>query len=252
MALDFHGLDLQIQHHQAALEALPDKFVEGRNLREGYLRGLGLQFGNLAQFCSKDPIFVEAYSKAKRFASPVGDLQLCNFYLLLKYFLPAGNIVEFGVDRGGSLLFLSHLAQEYRPGSLVYGFDSFEGMPATSSNDVHKEGDFNGASETEILSFLHEHHIVNVRLIKGFFSSTLSYLKGLPSFSLAHIDCDLYQAVRDTYCEVRHHMVPQGYIVFDDAWACSCIGAFDAVTEYVTGQDGKKAEQTWPHLVFRA
>ncbi len=68
---------------------------------------------------------------------------------------------------------------------------------------------------------------------------------------LAHYDGDLYQSIVDSYEGSRAYIVPRGYMVFDDAIAASCIGAFDAISEYVIRRDGLNAEQNWPHMVFR-
>ena len=255
MALDYFGWPLQISHHQAAMETMPEGFSEGRDLRAGYLRGLGLHFGNLTHMCADDPDFKEAFAIARHFTSPVSDHQLCNLFLLLKYYLPhlpPGNLVEFGVHRGGSLLFFANLAAKFLPASLVYGYDSFIGMPTTAPNDVHQRGDFSDRNEDEIMAFVAQEKVKNLRLVKGFFHDSLPLLPKQGPFSLAHIDCDIYSGVKECYLASRNLMIPKGYLVFDDVWIASCIGAYDAVMECVVAGDGRKAEQTWPHLVFRS
>jgi hypothetical protein len=47
-------------------------------------------------------------------------------------------------------------------------------------------------------------------------------------------------------------MMPGGYIAFDDACFSSCLGATEAVEEFLIRRDGLHAEQIYPHFVFRA
>jgi hypothetical protein len=70
--------------------------------------------------------------------------------------------------------------------------------------------------------------------------------------ALAHVDCDIYDAVKYSYQVSKPYMVPMGYVVFDDATASSCIGATEAVEDTVIRQDGLFSEQVFPHHVFRA
>lgn len=245
-----------IAHHEEAISAMPDVLSQGRNLREGYLRGTGIQFGGIKQLCAGDPVFTEAYSLARQLESPVGDDQLCNFFLLFKFFLPRlgkGHIVEFGTDRGGSALFLTRLAMEFLPGTKVFCFDSFQGMPpAHPQLDAHVKGQFTH-TEHEMLSLAKDcnmHH--HVEVVKGFFEETVPrVLPSLGPLLLAHVDCDLYQSVAQCYEGTCGSLTPEGYLVFDDPLTSSCIGAFEAVAELVTRRDGRHVEQTWPHLVFR-
>lgn len=253
MAIDFHGFPLRIDHHEASISAMPDEFREGRNLRDGYLRGCGSHFGNLQDLCKEDKAFQEAYYLAKYLGSPVSDYSLVNLYLLLRYYLPklaSGHIVEFGTHRGGSALFFSRLAREYLPEAKIYCFDSFAGLPQESPNDAHRKGDFSDHTEVEFMQVAEEASLNNLVVCKGFFSDTVPRLLP-PAVALAHIDCDLYQSVCDAYEGVKGHLVPRAYLVFDDPLFSSCIGAFDAVAEKLIRRDGLKPEQVWPNLLFR-
>jgi hypothetical protein len=68
---------------------------------------------------------------------------------------------------------------------------------------------------------------------------------------LSHIDCDLFDAIAASYDGSKVQMVPGGYIVFDDPLESSCLGAFEAVESLVIRRDGLRAEQVYPHLVYR-
>ena len=69
-------------------------------------------------------------------------------------------------------------------------------------------------------------------------------------FGLAHIDCDIYSAVKFAQDTVLTHMCRGGYLVYDDACVSSCLGATQAVEEFVMTQR-THSEQIWPHFVFR-
>ncbi len=251
--MNYQGRALTIAFHDAAIAALPDEFVNGRNLRDGYIRGAGAQFGNLARIFGDDRALGEANMLAKLQNSALDDAKLISLYVMVRFCLPllgSGHIAEFGVHKGGSALFMARLAQTYLPDAKVYCFDSFCGMPATSSNDLHKEGDFNDP-ETHLVTTALKYGIDNIVIVKGMFSDTMARCADIGPLLLAHYDGDLYQSIVDSYEGSRAYIVPRGYMVFDDAIAASCIGAFDAISEYVIRRDGLNAEQNWPHMVFR-
>jgi hypothetical protein len=141
--------NITINNHGARIGAMSGDMLNGRNLKDGYTRGCGLQFGNVTNLCTSDPLFLHAYGLT-RDRSAVTDNNLQNLFLLIKFYLPKlppGHIAEFGSFRGGSAIFMAIVAQELCPGTKVYGFDSFAGMPeADARRDAHKAGDFGETS----------------------------------------------------------------------------------------------------------
>ena len=253
--MDFHGFDLKILFHEEAISRMPDAFSEGRNLREGYIRGAGVQFGNFYNLLNSDRVLAEANTFSKNQAGALTDEKLGNLYLLIRYFLPKlgkGCIAEFGVNKGGSALFMARVAKEYMPGTKIYCFDSFAGMPEASANDLHQKGDFDD-SEMYLVDAAKRYGLNNIVIAKGMFCDTVKHqAPKIAPILLAHFDGDLYQSTVDCYEGTLGSMAPQGYLVFDDAFASSCTGAFDAVAEYPIRRDGRKPEQIWPHIVFRS
>ncbi len=248
--------DIVISNHGPRIGNMPGAPLNGRNLKEGYTRGCGLQFGNIADLCAADPLFAHAYALTKG-RTAVTDNNLRNLFLLIKFYLPRlppGDIAEFGSFRGGSAIFMAVVAQELCPGTKVYGFDSFSGMPPTDARrDAHKAGDFGEASVEEIRAFAEKSGVHNLELIKGMFEESIP--RALPSIGrlrLSHIDCDLFDGVWASYEGSRTKMVPGGYFVFDDPLVSSCLGAFEAIESLVIGRDRLFAEQVFPHLVYRA
>jgi hypothetical protein len=248
--------DIIISNHGDRIGAMSGDLLNGRNLKDGYIRGCGIQFGNIANLCAADPLFKHAHGLT-RDRSAVTDNNLINLFLLIRFHLsrlPGGHIAEFGSFRGGSAIFMAIIAQELCPGTKVFAFDSFAGMPATDAQrDAHKAGDFDTASMEEIREFAEKIGVRNLELVKGFFHESIPrVLPSIGALRLSHIDCDLYDAIVDSYEGSKACMVPGGYIVFDDPLVSSCLGAFEAIESLVIRRDGLLAEQVYPHLVYRA
>jgi hypothetical protein len=229
--------DIIILHHGASISVMSGDPLNGRNLKDGYTRGCGLQFGNIVDLCAADPLFAHAYGLTHG-RTAVTDYNLRNLFLLIKFYLPRlppGDIAEFGSFRGGSAIFMAVVAQELFPGTKVYGFDSFAGMPQTDARrDAHKAGDFGEVSVDEIRLFAEKSGVRNLELVKGMFDESIP--RALPSIGAlrqSHIDCDLYDGVVASYDGCRIKMVPGGYIVFDDPLVSSCLGAFEAIENLV-------------------
>lgn len=228
---------------------------KGRNVRAGYQRGWGLQFGDLMKQVRSDPLYNHATQLAHS-RTVVSEANRMNIFLLLRFGfegLPMGHIVEFGAYKGGNAAFMATVCQELHPGMKVYAFDTFAGMPDTDpERDAHRSGDFADASHEDLLRFIDKNKIDNLELVKGLFEDTAeAALAKIGQVRLNHIDCDIYSAVKYSYDVSQKHMVDGGYWVFDDALYSSCIGAMEAVEECLIQRDGRYAEQVWPHLVYR-
>jgi hypothetical protein len=242
--------------HGERIAAMPDEFRNGRNLRDGYTRACGIQFGNVHQLCEADSLYQRAYALAKS-RTIVSPANFMNLFLIVAFGfrkLPPGDIVELGSHQGGSAIFFAIVAETLFPGTKVYAFDSFAGMPEVdTSRDMHRPGHFSDASDASLMRYCAEIGVTNLVPVKGFFSETIpTTVPKIGPVRLAHIDCDLYQSVAESYDGVKRFMVPGGYIVFDDPLISSCLGAFEAVEELVIRRDGLHAEQASPHLVYRA
>ena len=228
---------------------------KGRNPYEGYVRGAGLQFGNVKDLCTSDPDFVQAYQLAQ--GRTLVDLyKLNNFYMLIRFFLPKlnpGAIAEFGSYKGGSCIFMAYLAKRFLNGAKVYGFDTFAGMPVTDRGvDLHKSGDFADVNLPELRQFAAKVGLDNLVFVQGRFEETLPQVtQAMGPLAMLHIDCDIYSGVEYSYNNAKKLLVPGGYVVLDDPLAASCLGAFEAVEDHLIRGDNLAAEQVFPHLVFR-
>ena len=72
----------------------------------------------------------------------------------------------------------------------------------------------------------------------------------LATLSIAHIDCDIFDAVAYSQDAVWPQMAKGGYLVYDDADVSSCIGATEAVENLIM-ERRIHMEQVWPHWIVR-
>jgi len=162
-------------------------------------------------------------------------------------------VVEFGSYLGGNALFMASVAKELYPDMRIYALDTFAGMPATDKAvDAHNPGDFSDVNLDELKAYAQKQGLDNLVLIQGLFEETaIDVLNDAGRVSLAHIDCDIYSAVKYSYEVVKPFMVDGGYVVLDDATVSSCIGATEVVEDLLIRRDGLNSEQIYPHYVFR-
>ncbi len=233
---------------------VPKGWRKGRNVAEGYQRGVSLEYGNMSASVDAHPLFRAARAAAEG-RSVLDYKRMQNLFLILTCFfepLEQRHIAEFGCFRGGSLIFMAKIMEALYPDARLFGFDTFAGMPTTDKNvDLHSLGDFSQTSLDEVQVAVDRAGCTNVRLIAGLVEDTFpsSDVGGL-KLGLAHIDLDIYSAISTVQYAVRPFMTPGGYIVYDDATASSCIGATEAVEEFIQ-REGAHSEQIFPHFVFR-
>jgi hypothetical protein len=178
-------------------------------------------------------------------AMPVGTLPLSWRWMTKLVYLAEmykkvetieGSVVECGVGKGRTFLMFAHLIQGKRQ---LWGFDSFEGFPESSAEDVSSQDAAKGTwTDTsvkliyKILSVAGIHDVRNIHLVKGFFKNSLVHYDGKP-IALLHIDVDLYQS----YVDVLETMIPfvakDGYVLLDDYGEVKWPGATLAVDEFV-------------------
>ena len=254
---------LNLRKSPKPLETLPKidrtrEIAGGRCIYDGYQRGYGLEFGTLERDIARDPLFRTAYDAAvgdPSTRSVVKFEKLANLYLIIRYFFPeldSHNIVEFGSYKGGSALFMAVILKELYPQAKVYALDTFEGMPDTDlSKDLHNAGDFRDTSIENIRAAAKRLGLSNIELVKGLIEDTADETyKAAGKFGLAHLDLDIYQALKYAQDSVWPFMTPGGYLVYDDATFSSCIGATQSAEELILERK-IHTEQVYPHFVFR-
>lgn len=154
-----------------------------------------------------------------------------------------GDIVECGVGKGRTLMYLTYLASlEESRSRNIWGFDSFEGFPEPSKEDVSdrnpKKGEWSQTSIKMVLEQLkraglpHKFIEQNINLIKGFFPTSFeSYKKN--QIAILHVDVDLYSSYKDVLSFFYPFVVSRGLILFDEYNQPTWPGAKKAVDEFL-------------------
>lgn len=180
-------------HHQILLNVI--NFFAGQNLRNHLTRLSGMQ---TAQF------IVDNMNKIKSFDDKANYLK----YVLnhIGSSLGRGEYLEFGVFSGKTINFISATL----PDKIIYGFDSFEGLPETWRSGFEKEK----FSIRGNLPQVNE----NVRLVKGWFNETLpAFVKTHPEpCAFIHVDCDLYSSTKTVFDNLKNQIVAGTVIAFDE------------------------------------
>lgn len=116
-----------------------------------------------------------------------------------------GLFLEFGVYQGQTVNYIAKRTSE-----IVYGFDSFEGLP-----EFWRDGFDKGVFAMDTLPKVEQ----NVVLVKGYFDQTLpEFLQknGNAPVAYLHIDCDLYSSTKTIFQHLKGRILPGTVIVFDE------------------------------------
>ena len=134
-----------------------------------------------------------------------------------------GDLVEAGVGKGGTSLFLGSLARPV--GKRVFSYDTFEGLPAPDplyDNPYFRQGMYQASPSGKahersfsegIQRFALEDTVVPV---KGMFSDTMAELPSEQCFCFAHFDSDLYRSTFTSLEAVWDCVVEGGVVAIDD------------------------------------
>jgi len=138
-----------------------------------------------------------------------------------------GEIAEVGVYKGGTAYLICSLTQKH-----VYLFDTFEGMPEVdATKDTHHKGDFADTSYESVFKLLYG--VGHKTLIQGIFPSATGHWIKDKTFSLVHLDCDIYPSVKESLEFFYPRMTQGGIIVLDDYAEPGCPGAKLATDEFL-------------------
>ena len=180
---------------------------------------------------------LEVSRKGHKLSNPVMDYtsatRLLYFARLSKLVenIP-GDFVECGVGRGRSLIMLLSLVRAEQNGRKVWAFDSFQGFPTPSPEDINREWDNSACinegnwNDTSVLGlrdmllrngfneqFLSDHLVI----VPGFFENTMERFTG-DEIALLHVDVDLYSSYI-TALEVLYPKVKIGGVIAFDEYA---------------------------------
>ena len=115
--------------------------------------------------------------------------------------------LEFGTWQGNSI---NHFSSRI-PNRTFYGFDSFEGLKEDWTGFSLPAGHFDLKGVLPKVN-------ANVRLVKGWFDSTLpEFIQENPGeIAFLHIDCDTYESTKFVLDALKNRIVPGSYILFDE------------------------------------
>lgn len=151
----------------------------------------------------------------------------------------AGDLIETGVWRGGSVILMKAvLAQHGDESRQIWCADSFEGLPPPNATDraIEPNSDFSGmdylaVSQEQVEANFTRFGLLDdrVRFLKGWFSDTLPTAP-VEKLALLRMDGDLYESSMDALTHLYPKMVSGGFVIVDDygTWA----GCRKAVDEY--------------------
>lgn len=155
-----------------------------------------------------------------------------------------GFVAECGVYKGSTLFGMAHrLRKAGTANRRILGFDSFEGFPEPAVQDALPDGSFHTRtlkgtfSDTSLETLQKRSHALgferSITLVKGYFENTLGAWSA-ETFSVVHIDCDLYESYRTCLEFFYPRMARGGYMVFDeyDFSASVYPGAQRAIDEF--------------------
>lgn len=124
-----------------------------------------------------------------------------------------GLVVEFGMFRGGTTMFLSDVVRRLGKRWPIVGFDSFNGFPPKASLfDLYDHPDLYNVSLDDVRQRFAGH---NVEVVPGDLRATASATIAHRRVVVAFIDTDNYSSGSAAICAVKDNVVPGGAIVFD-------------------------------------
>lgn len=164
-----------------------------------------------------------------------------------------GDCLEFGVYTGTTLACLYRAVEGLGlDGVRIFGFDSFEGMPATAGDeagDHSRAGMFRaGLDETAASLARAGVDMDRVTLVKGWFDDTLTEENrarlGIERVRLAMLDCDVYSSAKAALDFCAPLLADRAVLVFDD-WVHGGAGAGEqrAFRELLTEHPELRAEE---------
>lgn len=133
----------------------------------------------------------------------------------------AGDIIEFGIYRGGWINFFCETLERRNWVRNVWGFDSFEGLPKPDEKldqtSFWTEGMYS-ASYDVVTAFLRPDQRPYLHLVKGWFNETLTRppATSIEKVAYVRIDCDLYSSTLDCLKFLDNRLVDGSILVFDD------------------------------------
>lgn len=143
-----------------------------------------------------------------------------------------GDLLEVGVWRGGTGALMARRLKDLDVQKKIYLCDTFSGVVLAGEHDSHYTGGEHADSSIDIVSNLCDRlDIDNYEIIKGVFPDESAQALEDNSFSLVHIDVDVYEGAKRIVEWSWDRLNVGGVIIFDDYGFPTCDGVTRLVNE---------------------
>jgi len=190
------------------------------------------------------PVPDEAYELGRNFldvperaATICGRARLENVRQCVEHVLSdgvPGDLIETGVWRGGTTIFMRAMLKAHGADRLVWAADSFAGLPDPDLTTYPLDREFEGHGKLdigidEVRGWFERYGLLDdgVRFLEGWFKDTLPTLSDR-SFALVRLDGDMYGSTIEALTALYPRLSPGGFLIVDD------YGAYEACRQAVT------------------
>ncbi len=144
-----------------------------------------------------------------------------------------GCILECGVYKGGTTVFMGMLLKEWKDSRRIFACDPFDGMPAPTTADgdtIYQSGLFTETSFDTVKHYVEEHSLTSqVTVMKGLAQNVLpDVLSQEQSVSFALVDTDQYLGTKESLKLIIPKLQENGIVIVDDF---NVAGVRQAITE---------------------
>jgi O-methyltransferase len=147
----------------------------------------------------------------------------------------AGDLIETGVWRGGSVILMRAVLKCFGDRErVVWVADSFQGLPRATLGDSEAGADHFwkiahlAVSEDEVRANFEKYGLLDeqVRFLPGWFRDTLASAP-IERLSLLRLDGDMYESTMDALSALYPKVSPGGYVIVDDYAINACRSAVE-------------------------
>jgi len=177
--------------------------------------------------------FARRYTKGTALPDPVRFFMLCHVFDQIQKEGLGGDFVEIGVYKGDTAALLAEAARKMD--KTAYLLDTFEGFDAKDFVGIDSGRGISFA-DTSMEAVQQRVGVENTKLIQGYFPATAESLPPDGTYSLVHIDCDLFLPIMNSLEYFYPRMAPGGFFVVHDYNSFGWDGAEKAVDQFFAGR----------------
>ena len=221
---------------------LTDNIIDD-NIREIFFQSKQISEINMKQSLSeiKNPKnMVGSLGCHEREETMIGLMRLENLQFCVEDVLRnnvEGDFIETGIWKGGACIFMRSFLKEYgNTEKIVYGADSFEGLPKPDvknypedAEDSHYKMNELKVSLEQVKYNFEKYGLLDnqVKFLKGWFKDTLKE-PPFEKLSILRMDGDMYESTIEALENLYDKLSPGGYLIVDDYnYALGCKKAVD-------------------------